>query len=184
MACKRGALIVLEGVDKAGKTTQCVRLVQALQQSGRPAELIRFPGTKLLYREHDWRLRPCNILRSPAEQTNFKQRLWNVGLLNNDDPSFSSLLCFCSSRSREDHDYRPADKLLFAEEERPWGPHCAPAVLRQPLGTNVGVTTFTEKNKTKKRCLCTLYRQYLACKMQYQISYPLTIGPRTSTPST
>lgn len=43
MACKRGALIVLEGVDKAGKTTQCKRLVQALQQSGRPAEMMRFP---------------------------------------------------------------------------------------------------------------------------------------------
>ncbi|KAK9519865.1 hypothetical protein VZT92_022568 [Zoarces viviparus] len=43
MACKRGALIVLEGVDKAGKTTQCNRLVQALQQSGRPAEMMRFP---------------------------------------------------------------------------------------------------------------------------------------------
>ncbi|CAJ1059769.1 thymidylate kinase [Xyrichtys novacula] len=43
MACKRGALIVLEGVDKAGKTTQCNKLVQALQQSGKPAEMIRFP---------------------------------------------------------------------------------------------------------------------------------------------
>ncbi|XP_056131941.1 thymidylate kinase [Lampris incognitus] len=43
MACKRGALIVLEGVDKAGKTTQCQKLVQALQQSGRSAEMMRFP---------------------------------------------------------------------------------------------------------------------------------------------
>ncbi|KAM4549289.1 thymidylate kinase [Odontesthes bonariensis] len=43
MACKRGALIVLEGVDKAGKTTQCKKLVNALQQSGRPAEMMRFP---------------------------------------------------------------------------------------------------------------------------------------------
>ncbi|XP_071373667.1 thymidylate kinase isoform X1 [Centroberyx affinis] len=43
MACKRGALIVLEGVDKAGKTTQCNKLVQVLQQSGRPAEMMRFP---------------------------------------------------------------------------------------------------------------------------------------------
>ncbi|XP_069560107.1 thymidylate kinase [Brachyistius frenatus] len=43
MACKRGALIVLEGVDKAGKTTQCKKVVQALQQSGRPAEMMRFP---------------------------------------------------------------------------------------------------------------------------------------------
>ncbi|CAB1412439.1 unnamed protein product [Pleuronectes platessa] len=43
MACKRGALIVLEGVDKAGKTTQCQKLLQALQQSGRPVEMMRFP---------------------------------------------------------------------------------------------------------------------------------------------
>lgn len=43
MACKRGALIVLEGVDKAGKTTQCNKLVKALQQNGRPAEMMRFP---------------------------------------------------------------------------------------------------------------------------------------------
>ncbi|XP_058493928.1 thymidylate kinase [Solea solea] len=43
MAAKRGALIVLEGVDRAGKTTQCKKLVHALQQSGRPAEMMRFP---------------------------------------------------------------------------------------------------------------------------------------------
>ncbi|XP_041913126.1 thymidylate kinase [Alosa sapidissima] len=43
MTYRRGALIVLEGVDKAGKTTQCKKLVQALQQSGRPAEMMRFP---------------------------------------------------------------------------------------------------------------------------------------------
>ncbi|XP_077440532.1 thymidylate kinase [Vanacampus margaritifer] len=43
MAAKRGALIVLEGVDKAGKTTQCKKLVQSLQQSGHPAEMMRFP---------------------------------------------------------------------------------------------------------------------------------------------
>lgn len=34
---------MLEGVDKAGKTTQCKKLVRALQQSGRPAEMMRFP---------------------------------------------------------------------------------------------------------------------------------------------
>ncbi|XP_046893120.1 thymidylate kinase [Hypomesus transpacificus] len=43
MTCRRGALIVLEGVDKAGKTTQCNKLVQALQLCGRPAEMMRFP---------------------------------------------------------------------------------------------------------------------------------------------
>lgn len=43
MTCKRGALIVLEGVDRAGKTTQCKRLARALQRSGRPVELMGFP---------------------------------------------------------------------------------------------------------------------------------------------
>ncbi|XP_060775753.1 thymidylate kinase [Neoarius graeffei] len=43
MSCRRGALIVLEGVDKAGKTTQCQKLVHALKKSGRAAEMIRFP---------------------------------------------------------------------------------------------------------------------------------------------
>ncbi|KAJ7993410.1 hypothetical protein DPEC_G00272150 [Dallia pectoralis] len=43
MTSRRGALIVLEGVDKAGKTTQCKKLVQTLLESGRPAEMMRFP---------------------------------------------------------------------------------------------------------------------------------------------
>lgn len=33
----------MEGVDRAGKTTQCLKLVQALQQSGQEAEMMRFP---------------------------------------------------------------------------------------------------------------------------------------------
>lgn len=44
MASRRGALIVLEGVDRAGKTTQGHRLVTALCASGHRAELLRFPG--------------------------------------------------------------------------------------------------------------------------------------------
>uniref|UniRef100_A0A5F8G6V9 Thymidylate kinase-like domain-containing protein n=2 Tax=Monodelphis domestica TaxID=13616 RepID=A0A5F8G6V9_MONDO len=43
MAGRRGALIVLEGMDRAGKTTQGRKLVAALLQSGHPAELLRFP---------------------------------------------------------------------------------------------------------------------------------------------
>uniref|UniRef100_A0A674J0K2 Thymidylate kinase n=2 Tax=Terrapene triunguis TaxID=2587831 RepID=A0A674J0K2_9SAUR len=43
MACRRGALVVLEGVDRTGKTTQSRRLVEALQASGHLAELLRFP---------------------------------------------------------------------------------------------------------------------------------------------
>ncbi|POI30694.1 hypothetical protein CIB84_005555 [Bambusicola thoracicus] len=44
MAGGRGALIVLEGMDRAGKSTQCRRLVQALQAAGHRADLLRFPG--------------------------------------------------------------------------------------------------------------------------------------------
>lgn len=40
----RGALIVLEGCDRAGKSTQCKKLVQALQQRNVEAKLIGFPG--------------------------------------------------------------------------------------------------------------------------------------------
>ena len=40
---RRGALIVLEGIDKAGKSTQARRLVEELSAGGTPAELLRFP---------------------------------------------------------------------------------------------------------------------------------------------
>lgn len=39
----RGALIVLEGIDRAGKTTQCKLLVEALQTVGVPVKTFRFP---------------------------------------------------------------------------------------------------------------------------------------------
>lgn len=47
MAGGRGALIVLEGMDRAGKSTQSRRLVQALQAAGHRADLLRFPGMGL-----------------------------------------------------------------------------------------------------------------------------------------
>ena len=40
---QRGALIVLEGIDKAGKSTQARRLVEALLARGVAVELLRFP---------------------------------------------------------------------------------------------------------------------------------------------
>ncbi|XP_077009494.1 thymidylate kinase isoform X3 [Tamandua tetradactyla] len=43
MAGRRGALIVLEGVDRAGKSTQSQKLVSALRVAGHRAELLRFP---------------------------------------------------------------------------------------------------------------------------------------------
>ena len=41
---KRGALIVFEGLDKSGKTTQSQLLVEHLNQSGIPAKFMRFPN--------------------------------------------------------------------------------------------------------------------------------------------
>ncbi|KAL1956825.1 hypothetical protein VTO42DRAFT_6775 [Malbranchea cinnamomea] len=42
-AHKRGALIVIEGLDRAGKTTQCATLLQGLQDRGHNVKFIRFP---------------------------------------------------------------------------------------------------------------------------------------------
>ena len=41
---KRGALLVLEGCDKSGKTTQCNRLVKRLRNAGVKTQLMKFPG--------------------------------------------------------------------------------------------------------------------------------------------
>ncbi|KHN81770.1 putative thymidylate kinase [Toxocara canis] len=43
---KRGALIVFEGCDRAGKSTQALRMVRRIQAHGEAAELIAFPGTE------------------------------------------------------------------------------------------------------------------------------------------
>lgn len=43
----RGAFIVFEGIDRCGKTTQSLRLVENLNQRGKPAKHMRFPGTKV-----------------------------------------------------------------------------------------------------------------------------------------
>lgn len=40
----RGALIVIEGLDRAGKTSQCQLLVDNLTQKGHNVKYIKFPG--------------------------------------------------------------------------------------------------------------------------------------------
>ena len=44
MSCKRGALIVFEGCDRVGKSTQCRKLEEALIQGGVRAQQMKFPG--------------------------------------------------------------------------------------------------------------------------------------------
>lgn len=40
---KRGAFIVIEGVDRSGKSTQCKKLVEKLKNMNIPAQLMCFP---------------------------------------------------------------------------------------------------------------------------------------------
>ena len=40
----RGALIAVEGLDKAGKSTQCQRLANTLTSQGHTVMQLRFPG--------------------------------------------------------------------------------------------------------------------------------------------
>lgn len=49
----RGKLIVLEGLDRAGKTTQCQMLVEALQKDGHKVKFMRFPGTHCMLCENE-----------------------------------------------------------------------------------------------------------------------------------
>lgn len=40
----RGAFVVLEGLDRSGKTTQVELLAKKLRDEGRDVEVMRFPG--------------------------------------------------------------------------------------------------------------------------------------------
>ena len=44
MSVGRGALIVFEGCDRVGKSTQCRKLLEALRGAGQKCELLHFPG--------------------------------------------------------------------------------------------------------------------------------------------
>lgn len=43
-ATRRGALIVVEGLDRAGKSSQCEMLRNHLSEQGHVVKYIRFPG--------------------------------------------------------------------------------------------------------------------------------------------
>lgn len=44
MASQRGAFIVIEGLDRSGKTTQVQKLADALSKDGHKVKALRFPG--------------------------------------------------------------------------------------------------------------------------------------------
>ena len=45
---QRGSLIVFEGCDHSGKTTQCKKLVCALNEAGIKTKAMRFPGDHMI----------------------------------------------------------------------------------------------------------------------------------------
>ena len=46
MCPRRGLFIVLEGLDRSGKSTQVDKLVQRLENDGHKARLQKFPGER------------------------------------------------------------------------------------------------------------------------------------------
>jgi hypothetical protein len=55
MSQGRGAFIVLEGLDRSGKTTQTAKLVEKIESLGKPCKLIKFPGSLLALLETEYR---------------------------------------------------------------------------------------------------------------------------------
>lgn len=110
MSSRRGAFILFEGVDRCGKTTQARKLVDALNASGSRAIFMRFPGE---------RSDAQPLVASRAVQTNST--------------------CGASvARCRPRHDDRHDDQRVPEQRCRAGRPRCAPALLREPLGAQVG----------------------------------------------
>ncbi|ODN02539.1 Thymidylate kinase [Orchesella cincta] len=75
----RGALIVLEGCDKAGKSTQCRLLVEALKKAGKPCHLYAFPDrTTEIGKVIDEYLRCTKNLSDEAIHLLFSTNRWEV----------------------------------------------------------------------------------------------------------
>jgi len=64
----RGAFIVIEGLDRSGKTTQVKRLEAELSKSGKTVKVLRFPGN------------PCLDTCSSSGAVNF-----NTSIIRSDD---------------------------------------------------------------------------------------------------
>lgn len=43
---KRGSFIVVEGLDRSGKSTQTAKLVESFTKAGKSVKLYKFPGGK------------------------------------------------------------------------------------------------------------------------------------------
>lgn len=62
----RGALIVIEGLDRAGKSTQCERLCKRLEQQGLPVRALKFPSRLL---PHQYNKRTQHLTRVESDRS-------------------------------------------------------------------------------------------------------------------
>ncbi|KAI9314415.1 deoxythymidylate kinase [Dichotomocladium elegans] len=75
----RGLLIVVEGCDRSGKSTQCARLTDRLIQEGEHASLIKFPDrTTQTGQMIDGYLRQANQMNDQAIHLLFSANRWEA----------------------------------------------------------------------------------------------------------
>ncbi|KAL4972106.1 thymidylate kinase-domain-containing protein [Aspergillus desertorum] len=75
----RGVLIVVEGLDRAGKSSQCEFLRDLLQESGRPVKYIRFPDrTTPIGKLIDGYLRRQSHLNDHSIHLLFSANRWEI----------------------------------------------------------------------------------------------------------
>jgi dTMP kinase len=72
----RGAFIVIEGLDRSGKTTQVKKLCDALYDAGHNVQALRFPG---MPSHHVAQLLPCSWSLSPAHTDLSADRTTPIG---------------------------------------------------------------------------------------------------------
>ncbi|OJJ48511.1 hypothetical protein ASPZODRAFT_62606 [Penicilliopsis zonata CBS 506.65] len=76
---QRGALVVVEGLDRAGKSSQCELLRKSLEESGMPVKYIRFPDrTTAIGKMIDEYLRGQSQLDDHAIHLLFASNRWEV----------------------------------------------------------------------------------------------------------